>query len=83
MTKKLNLVGAAIRYPFKDLRWKDAFSMDMSNIQAQEFQCALGARAFFSWAIEARMAGINCAPVNRAMLNYNQALKNLERIEQM
>ena len=82
-TKKLNLVGAVIRYPYKDLRWKDMYLMDMSHLQAKEFQVALDARAYFSWTIEARMAGINCAPTNREMLKYNQALKNLERLEQM
>lgn len=36
--RKLNLVGAAINYPYRDLRWKDAYLMDMSHLQAKEFR---------------------------------------------
>lgn len=81
-TKKLNLVGAVIRYSYRDLRWKDMYLMGMNHLQAKEFQVALDARTYFSWSIEAYMAGIKCVSVKQAMLKYSQALKNLERLEQ-
>ncbi len=80
---KLNLVGAAIRYPHRYLYWIDMFSMNMNHAQAQAFQVALGAKNNWAWFVEMLMMGLGHVDMNKAMLDYNQALKNLERLEQM
>ena len=81
--RKLNLVGAVFRYRHRDLLWKDMYLMGMNHLEASLFQKALKARLQFEWAIGSWAFGFKENCMNQTMLNYNQALKNLERLEQM